>query len=110
MELLDGLNLNELVKRFGPTPTERAVHLLAQARESLSDAHHQHMVHRDIKPANLFVCRLGTQVEQLAELLFDCQVPAVWDRDRARTWWNLHLPLTSRGGPAKTDDPTVERI
>jgi serine/threonine protein kinase len=59
MELLDGLDLETLVERFGPVPPERAIHLLAQACSSLDDAHENGLVHRDIKPANLVVSRVG---------------------------------------------------
>ena len=55
MEILDGLDLEELVRRFGPVPAERAVHLLLQACDSLAEAHHAGLVHRDIKPANIYV-------------------------------------------------------
>lgn len=60
MELLEGLDLGELVKRFGPQPAGRVIHILTQACESLEEAHAKGMVHRDIKPTNLFLCRLGT--------------------------------------------------
>jgi len=63
MEYLDGLDLGTLVKRHGPLPTARAVHLLRQACASLEDAHNHSLVHRDIKPANLFACRLGTEYD-----------------------------------------------
>lgn len=59
MELLDGLNLDVLVRRFGPVPAERAVHLMSQVCHSLMEAHGNGMVHRDIKPANIYTCRLG---------------------------------------------------
>ncbi len=63
MEYLDGLDLGTLVKRHGPLPTARAVHMLRQACASLEDAHSHGLVHRDIKPANLFACRLGTEYD-----------------------------------------------
>jgi len=59
MELLDGLDLESLVERFGPVPTDRAVHLLRQICHSLGDAHANGMIHRDVKPANIYTCRLG---------------------------------------------------
>jgi serine/threonine-protein kinase len=59
MELLDGIDLQSLVTRFGPQPSERTADFLAQACESLSEAHEKDFVHRDVKPANLFTCRLG---------------------------------------------------
>lgn len=59
MELLEGMDLETLVERFGPVPAERAVHLLVQACASLEDAHQNGLVHRDIKPANIAVSRVG---------------------------------------------------
>jgi serine/threonine-protein kinase len=59
MELLDGMDLDTLVERFGPMPAERAIHLVRQVISSLDDAHQNGLVHRDIKPANIVVSRLG---------------------------------------------------
>jgi serine/threonine-protein kinase len=59
MEMLDGVDLETLVKRHGPLPPGRVVYLLRQATRSLREAHEHGLVHRDIKPANLFVCRCG---------------------------------------------------
>ncbi len=59
MELLDGVDLDSLVTRYGPVPAERAVHILRQVCSSLADAHANGLVHRDIKPANIVVSRMG---------------------------------------------------
>ncbi|HJL44460.1 MAG TPA: serine/threonine-protein kinase, partial [Polyangiaceae bacterium LLY-WYZ-15_(1-7)] len=70
MELLDGTDLETLVAEHGPLPAGRVVHLLKQACESLAEAHRAGLVHRDVKPANLYVCRLGTKVDEVKVLDF----------------------------------------
>ena len=59
MELLDGIDTDTLVRRFGPIPAERVVHIVRQMCHSLSEAEWCGLVHRDIKPANIFLCRYG---------------------------------------------------
>jgi tRNA A-37 threonylcarbamoyl transferase component Bud32 len=59
MELLDGVDLEELVERTGPVCPERAVCFLLQACDSLIEAHARGLIHCDIKPANIFVCHKG---------------------------------------------------
>ena len=70
MELLDGIDLEKLAKRFGTVAPERMAYYLVQACRSLGEAHARGMIHRDIKPSNLFACRLGIEVDLLKVLDF----------------------------------------
>jgi hypothetical protein len=70
MELLHGLDVEALVRRYGALPSERVIYLLAQACDSLEDAHSRGLIHRDIKPANLFLARKGSTCDFLKVLDF----------------------------------------
>jgi serine/threonine-protein kinase len=70
MELLDGLDLDALVKRHGPVSAERAIFLLRQICLSLAEAEGHGLVHRDIKPANILVCRYGGEHDFIKVLDF----------------------------------------
>jgi len=70
MELLDGLDLDQLVRQFGPLDISPTVSFLTQACDSLAEAHAAGLAHRDVKPANIYTCRLGLQVDVLKVLDF----------------------------------------
>jgi serine/threonine protein kinase len=59
MEYLEGKNLNQVVRREGPLPLERAIPVLVQVCGALQEAHSQGIIHRDLKPENIFLSTNG---------------------------------------------------
>lgn len=59
MELLDGMDLQSIVREYGPMPANRVIYILRQVCDSLDEAHASGLVHRDIKPANIHLGRVG---------------------------------------------------
>jgi serine/threonine protein kinase len=55
MQFVDGRNLSEVVRQFGPQPVGHAIDWIFQAAQGLAYAHDTGVVHRDIKPSNLLV-------------------------------------------------------
>ncbi|MFW6085460.1 MAG: serine/threonine-protein kinase, partial [Gemmatimonadota bacterium] len=97
MELLEGLDLQEMVERFGPLPAARAVHFLRQACLSLGEAHDRGLIHRDIKPSNLVAARLGLGVDHLKILDFGLvKADPAHDADQTK----LTSPNVTAGTPA----------
>src|SRR6187549_1461991 len=59
MEMLEGKNLNQTVRKEGPMPAERAIPILIQVCGALQEAHDLGIVHRDLKPENIFLSKQG---------------------------------------------------
>jgi len=77
MELLDGMDVESIVRRYGPMPEERVRHLLIQACDALHEAHESDLIHRDVKPANVLVCKKGGIVDFVKVLDFGLVIDAV---------------------------------
>ena len=59
MEYVDGSNLLDMVKKFGPMDTRRACHYMRQVAVGLDFAFRSGIIHRDIKPGNILIDRRG---------------------------------------------------
>jgi len=96
MELLDGRDLESLVRDFGPLPPARAMHLIRQVCRSLAEAHARGLIHRDIKPANIYVCRMGLEYDFVKVLDFGL----VKNADRNTVITQLTCEPIAMGTPA----------
>jgi serine/threonine-protein kinase len=54
MEYLEGEDLSQTLRREGPMPWRRVVHIARQIVAAIGEAHRRGVLHRDIKPGNCF--------------------------------------------------------
>jgi eukaryotic-like serine/threonine-protein kinase len=59
MEYVDGSNLLEIVKKFGPMNITRALFYTRQVASGLDFAFRSGLIHRDVKPGNILIDRRG---------------------------------------------------
>ena len=85
MELLEGIDLETLVKEFGPQSPARVIDILGQVCQSLAEAHREGLVHRDIKPTNIFLCRMGIRYDFVKVLDFGLVKSIAADSDARLT-------------------------
>jgi len=57
MRLIEGTDLDSVLKRFGPLTPPRAVAIITQIASALDAAHAAGVMHRDVKPPNILVTR-----------------------------------------------------
>lgn len=55
MEYVEGVSVDDLLKKYQTLPASLVVAITIQALEGLQHAHRKHIFHRDIKPANLMI-------------------------------------------------------
>ncbi len=57
MRLIEGIDLDTLLKRYGPLTPPRAVAIITQVASALDAAHAAGVMHRDVKPPNILITR-----------------------------------------------------
>ncbi len=57
MEYLEGIDLDQLVRRDGPQPPGRVAGIMRCVALALAEAHAHGLVHRDVKPSNVVLSR-----------------------------------------------------
>ncbi|MCA9666530.1 MAG: serine/threonine protein kinase [Myxococcales bacterium] len=70
MELLQGEDLHDRLKREKRLPLVQVNRLLGQMASALQVAHESSVVHRDLKPRNVFLARIGHKVDVVKVLDF----------------------------------------
>ncbi len=67
MELLDGENLAERLRRLGRLPSADTARIITHIGRAMGRAHEAGIVHRDLKPENVFLIR--NEDEEIAKVL-----------------------------------------
>ena len=97
LELIEGIDLDQLSKRDGPLKVKDACKLIRQAATGLQHAHEHELVHRDIKPSNLFLSRIGSALvrnEINANATIPATIQAAIPRRRSPTVRSANSRLT----------------
>ena len=82
MDLVEGSNLADIVRKQGPLSYFAALTLLQQAALGLGHAHDNGITHRDVKPQNFLVDKQGQlKVADLGLALFEIDSPDRYTQD-----------------------------
>ncbi len=91
MELLEGEDLGQRLRRDGNLPIDQALHVVAQVLVALGSAHEAGVVHRDLKPDNIFLSK--KEDDALFTKLLDFGMSKLTPREGH----TLALALTKKG-------------
>ena len=91
MELLEGEDLGQRLRRDGNMPVDQSLHVVAQVLVALGSAHEAGVVHRDLKPDNIFLSKKDN--DALFTKLLDFGMSKLTPREGQ----TLALALTKKG-------------
>jgi serine/threonine-protein kinase len=91
MELLEGEDLGQRLRRDGSMPVDQALHVVAQVLVALGSAHEAGVVHRDLKPDNIFLSKKD------GDALFTKLLDFGMSKLTPREGQTLALALTKKG-------------
>lgn len=94
MEYLEGLNLKDLVEKYGAQSESRTIQIMSQVCDSLKEAHQMGLIHRDIKPANIFLCSRGGLADFVKTLDFGLVKPITPTSEESLKEETLALSIT----------------
>ncbi len=64
MEMVEGVTLNDEIKRLGHLPVDRAVSIFIKVAFAMGYAHDRRIIHRDLKPSNIMLTPAKTELEE----------------------------------------------
>ncbi|MCB9649170.1 MAG: serine/threonine protein kinase [Deltaproteobacteria bacterium] len=94
MELLEGIDLQQLVAEQGPLPTARVAWIMSQVFSALSAAHRSDVIHRDVKPGNIMLVEKASEEGPIQDFVKVCDfgLAKILDVGSGET-----APLTAKG-------------
>ena len=94
MELLEGEDLGERLRKTKRIPLQQASKILTQAAKALRRAHDAGIIHRDLKPSNIFLARFDD--EDVVKLL-DFGVAKLQNMHGRASWVTRTTTATKTG-------------
>jgi len=105
MPVVEGIDLQALLKRDGPMSPQRAVHVIEQLAAALDAAHTAGLVHRDVKPSNALLT--GRDFVYLIDfgIAHDSDATSLTNSGMVLGSWAYMAPerFTARGAGASAD-------
>lgn len=114
LELVDGPNLETLVRERGPLPVVEVCQLVRQIAAGLDHAHSKGMIHHEIKPANLLVTRPSTAVPESVVKIADFGIAKLQPAHGTTLLPGVGLPVSAdylspeQAHSPRTSDPRAD--